>query len=205
MARIPAEQRRQDLIAAAFRVMARDGVAAASTRAICGEAGVAQSVFHYCFRSKEELLRDLTVSVVVAMASASHGTTESSDDLEQSLLNALQSVLDTAIEDPDRHLVLYELTTTALRDRELAELAAWQYEQYYQAATLFLGELAEHLGVEWTLPLPMIARLFVAMIDGVILGWLANRDSEQASAVLVAYSKQLSLLAVTSIKVGLGG
>lgn len=201
MAHIPAEQRRQDLLAAAFRVMARDGVASTSTRAICGEAGVAQSVFHYCFRSKEELLRDLTRTVVAAMATASHATTAPGDDLERSLLHAFQSLLETAIEDPDRQLVLYELTTTVLRDRDLAELAAWQYEQYYQATTLFLDELTERLSVEWTLPVPMISRLFTTMIDGLILGWLADRDTDQASTVLETYSKQLSSLAVTSISV----
>ncbi len=64
---VSAEQRRRDLIDAAIRVSSEVGLAAASTRAICTEAGVQQSVFHYCFSSKEELLRELTREVVATM------------------------------------------------------------------------------------------------------------------------------------------
>ena len=50
VARIPADERRQQLVEAAIRVMARDSVAQATTRAIVGEAGMPLGVFHYCFR-----------------------------------------------------------------------------------------------------------------------------------------------------------
>ncbi|WP_279579831.1 TetR/AcrR family transcriptional regulator [Fodinicola feengrottensis] len=50
-----ADERRQDLVAAAIRVLARDGVAKASTRAIVAEAAMPLGFFHYCFRSKQEL------------------------------------------------------------------------------------------------------------------------------------------------------
>lgn len=45
--RLAIAQRRELLLAAAWRVMIKDGVAAATTRAICAEAGMPQSSFHY--------------------------------------------------------------------------------------------------------------------------------------------------------------
>ena len=56
MARMPVEERRQQLVDAAIRVMTRDGVTSATTRAISSEAGLSLSVFHYCFASKQDLL-----------------------------------------------------------------------------------------------------------------------------------------------------
>ena len=59
MSRMAAKDRREALIAAAIRVMARDGVVKATTRAIAGEAQMPLGVFHYCFASREELLQEV--------------------------------------------------------------------------------------------------------------------------------------------------
>src|SRR3954465_1950399 len=64
MSRLPAPQRRELLIAAALRVLARDGLAAATTRAIVAEAGMSLASFHYAFASRDELLRELVRGVV---------------------------------------------------------------------------------------------------------------------------------------------
>ncbi|NUP01767.1 MAG: TetR family transcriptional regulator, partial [Nonomuraea sp.] len=47
MAHVSAAERRPQLIRAAIAVMRRDGVAAASTRAIAAELGIAQATVHY--------------------------------------------------------------------------------------------------------------------------------------------------------------
>ena len=51
MPRIAVDARRELLVEAAIRVMARDGVAKATTRSIVAEAGMALAAFHYSFRS----------------------------------------------------------------------------------------------------------------------------------------------------------
>ena len=59
MPRMSADARRAELLQAALRVMSRDGIAAGTTRAIVAEAGMPLATFHYCFRSRNELLREL--------------------------------------------------------------------------------------------------------------------------------------------------
>lgn len=49
---------RDKLIAAAFRVVARDGLDAASVKAIAAEAGVTPGLLHYHFPTKERLIAD---------------------------------------------------------------------------------------------------------------------------------------------------
>jgi len=56
MARVSAESRREYLIQALVRVVARDGIEGATTRQIAKEAEMTLAALHYCFESKEELL-----------------------------------------------------------------------------------------------------------------------------------------------------
>ena len=70
MARVPVGERRALLVAAAHRVLLRDGLGAATTRAICAEADMPQGTFHYCFGSRDELLAEVAGSLVPAEMSA---------------------------------------------------------------------------------------------------------------------------------------
>ena len=63
MTRMSAAERREQLVAAAIRVMTRDGVVRATTRAIASEAGMPLGVFHYAFRSKAELMAVVTETI----------------------------------------------------------------------------------------------------------------------------------------------
>jgi AcrR family transcriptional regulator len=59
MAYVEAALRRRQMVAAARSVLARDGVARATLRAVAAEAGVPLGTMQYAFRSKEQLLRQL--------------------------------------------------------------------------------------------------------------------------------------------------
>ncbi len=196
MPRLAVAERRRLLLAAAARVMAREGIARTTTRAITAEAGMPRGSFHYCFRSKDELLRELITVVVSGMAGAARDAPSPGDDLPRSLQSGLRALWRTVTESPDEQLVLYELTTYALRDPATAKLAEWQYETYYQHATEYLNFLARHASISWSLPMPTLARLFVTVIDGLSLNWLPDRDTTAALAVLDSFADHLASLAL---------
>jgi AcrR family transcriptional regulator len=183
------------LLAAAARVMARDGIAQTTTRAITEEAGMPRGSFHYCFRSKDELLRELITVVVGDMVQAARDAPGERGDLLQRLRTGLRALWGSVTEHPDEQLVLYELTTYALRDPATVELARWQYESYYGQATEYLTFVAEQEGIGWSLPMPTLARLLVTVIDGLSLNWLPDRDSAAALGVLDAFAAHLATLA----------
>ena len=56
MSRISAEQRREDFVNAAVRVVATHGAAGSTTRLIADEADAPLASLHYCYDSKEALL-----------------------------------------------------------------------------------------------------------------------------------------------------
>ncbi len=191
MARVSADQRRQDLTAAAFRVMARVGVPAATTRSIAEEAGVPQSVFHYCFRSKDELFRHLTREVVEHMLGDALDSLVVGDTFEESVRRSIRALWTSAVSHPERQLVLYELTTAALREPGGEDLARWQYEQYFDHGRQLLGALAAQGGMQWAAPLDVLGRMVATMVDGLVLGWLADRDSEEVEASLDLFTAVL--------------
>lgn len=198
MAYVSAEQRRRDLVDAAIRVTAAVGLAAASTRAICAEAGVPQSVFHYCFSSKEELLRELTREVVADIVETAVGSLTPGADVRESIHTGLHGLWQTVRVQPEKQLVFYELTVGALREKNRSDLAHWQYREYYAATGTFLARLAETAGVEWTVPIPVLSRMVTTAIDGLILGWLADRRADEVEASLDAFTTVFANLAVAA-------
>lgn len=195
MGRMAVADRRAQLIEAALRVAAREGVAAATTRGIVAEAGLPLGAFHYCFRSKQELLREMTVILVEELVDAATGGLTPGADVRASLHDGLRGLWATVERGPGRQLVTYELTQHALRTPDLSDVARWQYELYWTAARRFLEAVTAHAGARWTIPVDIVARMVVTITDGVVLAWLVDRDSAAALACLEAFADRLATLA----------
>lgn len=186
MARMSAEDRRVKLVEAAIRVMTRDGVARATTRAIAGEAEMPLGIFHYAFRSKHELL----VRVIQEIARQSKGDidaavlTKPDLDLEEVATAGLMAYLDHVVAHPDEHLLTYELTQFALREEGFEGVAKEQYEYYLRENEALLEAFAEIMGIEYVVPLPVISRFAFSMMDGLALNYLAIGNEEEARDVV---------------------
>lgn len=198
MSRLPVAERRRMLIAAAARVMARVGIAQTTTRAITAEAGMPRGSFHYCFRSKDELLQELIRTGVADMAQAAREVWAPDVPLVDNLRAGLRAIWAWAVERPDEQLVCYELTTYALHDPATAGLARWQYQSYARSADDYLTFIAEQAGIGWAAPAPTLARMLVIMVDGSYLNWLADRDDDTALGVLDSFAEHLATLAIAA-------
>ena len=186
MARMSAEERRDLLVEAAIRVMTRDGVAAATTRAIAAEADMPLGVFHYAFRSKQELMAMVFQTIARRSKADMDAAVLSSENAEivELTKSGMLAYFNHVVAHPEEHLVTYELTTTALRDEELEDLAKQQYDYYLKQNELLLAAGAELLGLEFTESLPVVNRMAFALMDGLALNWLAKGDVEEACEVI---------------------
>jgi len=189
-------ERRERLLEAAERVMTRDGVAAGTTRAIVAEAGMAPSVFHYCFRSRDEMISELILRLGGRERAAVWEAVVPSPDLREMLRSAVDAYLGHLTAHPEQELVLLELNHYALRTPGLRHLAVQQYQMYYESARHVLALAAEVIGYSWRLGDAAMARLAVTILDGVTTTWLAYRDSEAARAVLANLLDHVATLAV---------
>jgi len=183
MVRIPAGVRRERLVDAAIRVMARDGLAAATTRAVVAEAGMALATFHYCFRSRNEMLAEVITTLGRQEREAAIAAMEPGGTVSDALRQALDGYLEWLAANPGYELVLFELNHQALRTPELRELAADQYRGYFSSAAAVLDAAASAARARWTLDMDVLARLLVVVTDGITTTWLADRDAAATRAV----------------------
>ncbi len=196
MPRIPSSDRRALLVQAAIRVIAKHGVAGATTRAIVAEAGMSLASFHYAFRSHSEMMREVVAYVVGAEIASVFVSLRLGSDIRHALRAGLGAYLDYVIADPGHEQVMQELVHYALRTPGLERLAAEQYDAYREGVTKVLVEGAAVSNSEWTLPVADVARLVVTITDGVTLAWLADRDTAAAERVLDFAADSLAALAI---------
>lgn len=173
------------LARAALAVIARDGVHAATTRAIVAEAGMPLASFHYAVASREELLRDVVELVVGNQDTAAFGTLElDARDIRTAIRGVLGSNLDILRADPARQQAMFELTQYALRTPALDGFPDAQYGVYRGLAARLLEAGATRYRVQWDVPIRDLAALAVAFSEGATLTWLATRDDDAAERLL---------------------
>lgn len=209
MPHTPVAERRTQLLDAAWTVMTSRGLAAATTRAICAQAGVSQGAFHYCFTSRDEMLREVAVRLLpsqVAAATAAGGShAESGGDplAGSSGASDLPGVIEAALgaywrqveADVAAHQVLYEITVDALRRTGSRDVAAGQYRGFLSGARAVLDRIAEAHGIMWRRPVETLARQVVTIVDGLTLHYLVDGDGAAARAALAAFAVDLAAAA----------
>lgn len=169
-----AADRRRRLCEAAVAVALRDGVAGLTTRAVAEQAGLTAAMVGYEFDSKDGLLlavlEHIHAGVRAALAAAPLAGARDAATVLATLAGAYWAhVLETEA----LQRAQYELTLHALALPGGDTIARAQYQGYVLAVANALEQAA---------PLPStrlhdIAGACVALMDGLILQWLATGDS----------------------------
>lgn len=161
-------ERREAIVEAALRVIARSGADAATHRAVAAEAGVALASTTYHFESKSALVREALELVIersteeVARQAAAPGPTGGGQ-----LVDRLVALAVALCEDERAPLAAqYELMLEAGRRAELQPLA----ERWNEAYLAGLVALVRSAG----LPEPLLATEVISnLIEGALLNQLA--------------------------------
>lgn len=189
-----ADERRRLLIAAALRVMRRDGIAAASTRAICAEAGMPHGAFHYCFHTKKELYAallasDIEIDLEDAWPHISPDATP--EENIRTLLLAFWSQIEA---EPDAQLVLFDLGSFALRDPDLQDLPRQEHVTSLEKASGYIQRLSDEAGLEVLTDERSLAALVLDALNGVAWSWLAHHDNTLARASLEHFASMAATM-----------
>jgi AcrR family transcriptional regulator len=177
-AHLPIEQRRAQLVAAAMRVMQRDGAWTLTTRAVAREADVPLGALHYAFGSKAELVRavfqaDRARSTALLMRAVEAGGTPG-----EILTRALVGYTDSVIAEPGAEMVLQELTLMGGRDDDLRAAARESTVQYRADVLDLLHRLAEDSGGTWSGNVAVLAESLLGLLFGASVNWLCTRDDD---------------------------
>ncbi|MFI6362581.1 TetR/AcrR family transcriptional regulator [Nocardia sp. NPDC050630] len=201
--RLSVEERRAHLIEAAIGLAEKKGVAGVTTRDVAQAAGVSLGVVHYCFENKDALMTEL----VKALSMELRDSVDANETVWQDVgsgKEALQKLVRAGLElmwlnieaTPERQLLTYETTTYALREGEStpAKLAIAREQYAFNDTTVadILDHARDATGCQWSVPVPTLSRFTLNVIDGVVLRWLVDNDSESVRGQLDLLSEMLA-------------
>ena len=170
MARIPAAERRAELVAAAVRVIAADGVDGATTRRIAQEANAPLATLHYCFATKEVLFAAVFEHVAgqyreVLTRNDVHG------DVAITARALLRGVMEWYLANPDFGAAIVELISWGQRQE------GQQAEMVYNEASATIRTKLESVATASGRPvdpdtIDALTYIVSTLSDGFALNWL---------------------------------
>lgn len=196
MVYVEASVRSKQFVAAARRVMSRDGVAATSLRAVATEADAPLGTMQYVFPSKEQLLRAVIEDVIEEIAGVLTAGVEVNSGLAHAIRQGLSIFWSQLVVDKiNLQLMQFELMTYALRQPGLEQLAQWQYQRYAEVIAQWCEAAAINAGEVSAVPYDRLARIILAGVDGLTMQYSSAPDEERARADLDTVADMVVALA----------
>ncbi|MGA4640129.1 TetR/AcrR family transcriptional regulator [Stutzerimonas stutzeri] len=177
MARIGAEERRQDFIEATIKVIAEHGIANATTRRIAAAADSPLASLHYVFHTKDDLFYAVYESLInMPQRSLQHvpaGATPA-----DSVAEMLRQLVTWFTAHPGMATTQFELFFWNLRNNPAmaAQIYAVSIEATQHAIAKVIGTTLDEAG------LTAISRLLINLFDGLLLAWSAHKDPDRLKA-----------------------
>lgn len=190
MARLSAQDRRVELVEATVRVAVAEGLDAATVRRIAKEAGVPLGTVHYCFGSKAALISAVADSIeqpLIDVSSLERLPTQ------EALTTAFRAYWEQIGSDRRRQLLIYELLAHLSRGGpESREIARNLMDRVYGAVLDAVRRYAEDLGRTLPVDPELLARLIIAVTDGVSIAWIVTSDDARAQAIMEVFARLLA-------------
>ena len=168
------------ILTAAIRVLARDGIAATTTRKIAAEANVNQAMLGYYFGSKDELLCAVLQELMRQTAQIALALRSGQPDVRVMIAESITAFWASVEREPAVQTMQLELTLYALRQSSSAWLAEQQYRGYGAVVEHLLREGCAAAGQDCAVPYDMLARFIIGGLDGLILQFITDHDRPRA-------------------------
>jgi AcrR family transcriptional regulator len=171
------EKRRQELVLAAFNLIAKHGFEGLRTRDVAAEVGVNIATLHYYFPTKESLIRGVLEYAMGRFRStlAPHGSPA------DQLRNHLRAVRKLLVEEPQLSSVMGELALRSARDRSMAALMTEMYDAWHATMRGLLRRAVKEGNLRPEIDSDGVAALVVASLTAMTLPTMtAGRRTDQA-------------------------
>jgi AcrR family transcriptional regulator len=168
------EDRRSELVLAAYRQIADRGFEGLRTRDVAAAVGVNVATLHYYFPTKEKL-----IEAVVAHAMARFQTTLDTAGRSNNLLRSyLRGVRRLLADEPELGTVMGELALRSARDPALDRILKQMNELWHRTLRKMLKRAARDGEIARELDSDNVAALIVAVLVGVSLPHAAERKGQ---------------------------
>jgi AcrR family transcriptional regulator len=160
--------RREQIVQATIRCLARDGATGLRMKRVAAEAGVSQGILHYYFTNKRAILIAALQTVQADLDQRLHELLEGARDARTRLRAVIRGCLGLASENREYWLVFVTFWGEMMHDRQLLQFNATLYRQFRRN----LGAL---------------------VVEGTRAGTFRRLDAEDAGAVILAVVDGISL------------
>jgi AcrR family transcriptional regulator len=185
------DERRQELVQAAFQVIAEQGFEGLRTREVAARAGVNIATLHYHFPSKEDLIRGVVEQMQreferQAQELAARGLTA-----RERLHAELWQAYEVSRDQPELQTVLHELFLRSLRDPRVQAIFSTM-KMHWQGAIEDLLSVGIYEGsFRADLDVPATAVAIIAFITGVSLQLARESDTFDYARVVAEFERWL--------------
>jgi AcrR family transcriptional regulator len=177
---------RNELLDAAERVFAREGLAGASVEAIAEEAGYSHGAIYSNFKSKEDLFFVLVEERIDARLARVYQTAERELSRGEEPLEAARRFVSMLQQERAAVLLLVDFWNQAVRSPNAAAKFAERHVRLRAIIGRVIEGLVHNSGLELTLPRDQAATAVIALTNGFAIERLA--DPEAAPDELFAHA-----------------
>ncbi len=166
------------LLDAALETFAELGFAAASVEDVCRRGGFTRGAFYSSFRSKDELFAALFTRESARNLARAREQLAGVEDEADPVAAAVDRCLSTFRADRTWVLVHTEYRLLAARSAEAAAVLRRQSAAVLGDLSGFVTEIATRAGVTLAVPAQDLARIVLALLDGLAIGRVAGDDTD---------------------------
>ena len=178
--RRPRAETRKDLLDAAARVFAREGLRGASVEAVSEEAGYSRGALYSNFENKEDLFLALWKERIERRRRELREVMRDAGDPASGLAPVSADVMQALDRERDWFLLYFEFVLHAARDREFARRFDRVREQGLAELASGIAEGLDNTGLESSVAPADIALALKALSYGLAIERLANEDAVPA-------------------------
>jgi AcrR family transcriptional regulator len=184
------EKSAAQIVAAATRVLARQGYARTSLLDIAREAGMSKGALHYHFPTKESLVAKVLESALDTVARRTISAWErASGDPREALRSAVRELWEVRRSRTDEVAVIADLLAQSLYDPQLRpQLAAYYRTAARQVNERLLPFLAR-AGLRPNIAPELLPRILVGLLDGLVMQHFVDEDAIPSEELLRAVER----------------
>jgi AcrR family transcriptional regulator len=170
------ERTRRDLIDAAGRVFARNGIERTSVEEIAAEAGYTKGAFYASFASKDELFLTIVDEKFSAEVERVEAMLGEGDDPERQARDAAVDFVRNVNDDPDWSRLFFEFTVRASHDPEFRAHLSDRYEALRSRLVKVFERWSAGFPEAPPIPMEQIATMTYCMANGFLMEQMIDPD-----------------------------
>ncbi|WP_326965242.1 TetR/AcrR family transcriptional regulator [Arthrobacter sp. PL16] len=182
--RVPAAERKEQLIAATVELMRREGVQSVTMRNIAKEANAPLAAAHYCFSDKSELM-DAAAEAWLKNINRFSRDVPAYLGLRKVVEQVAEGYWRSLEEEPDSLLAEMELILWATRNANTSPLAAKIYPAYEVELGKLFSAASEYTDGQCALDSVALVRSFLMIYDGAALQYITDPTQKNLRSIFL--------------------